>query len=72
MSERAARITTEAEAIEMKQRIAARNEPKKWRYFIVRDPGIAALFANANPPCVAGEVAFSLSVDNETDLLLFY
>lgn len=72
MSEQIERVTSEAEAIEVKRRTARQDVPKQWRAFVVPDLALACTFANVAPPCVAGEALISFKPGGDIGLLLFY
>ncbi|WP_079149816.1 hypothetical protein [Streptomyces agglomeratus] len=58
------RVLSVEEGAEIKQRIAAQRSLKRWRWMgNYGDPTQAAAVANVDPPCVAGEVMFSVNGD---------
>jgi hypothetical protein len=66
------RVLPVDEGAEFKRRIAARNEPKRWRWMgNYGSPFDAAAVANQEPPCVAGEVMFTIN-GNLVPAWMFY
>lgn len=56
------RVLSVEEGTEIKRRIAAQRSLKQWRWMgNYGDPTQAAAVANEAPPCVAGEVMFSIN-----------
>ncbi|MER7512877.1 hypothetical protein ABTX82_31640 [Streptomyces lavendulae] len=66
------RVLSVEEGAEIKQRIAAQRSLKRWRWMgNYGDPSQAAAVANQDPPCVAGEVMFTIN-GNLTPAWMFY
>lgn len=56
------RVLSVEEGVAIKQRIAAKKALKTWRWMgNYGDPHQAAAVANENPPCLAGEVMFTIN-----------
>ncbi|MFD5621223.1 hypothetical protein [Streptomyces yangpuensis] len=66
------RILSVAEGVEIKQRIAAQRSLKRWRWMgNYGDPFQAAAVANEDPPCLSGEVMFTVN-GNLVPAWMFY
>ncbi|MER6444193.1 hypothetical protein DEJ51_01105 [Streptomyces venezuelae] len=66
------RVLSVEEGIEIKQRIAAQRSLKQWRWMgNYGDPTQASAVANVDPPCLAGEVMFTIN-GNLTPAWMFY
>lgn len=66
------RVLSVEEGAGIKQRIAAQRSLKRWRWMgNYGDPSQAAAVANQDPPCVAGEVMFTIN-GSLTPAWMFY
>ncbi|MFJ6478926.1 MULTISPECIES: hypothetical protein [unclassified Streptomyces] len=56
------RVLSVEEGVAIKQRVTAKKALKTWRWMgNFGDPAEAAAVANSNPPCLAGEVIFTIN-----------
>lgn len=66
------RVLSVEEGMELKKAVSARNDAKMWRWMgNYGSPQDAAAVANAAPPCLSGEVMFTIS-GNLVPAWMFY